>query len=63
LRLDRAPQPGEVARLANRGSHDQIFLSAGARDRQIRLDAAGVVEPLRIDDAADGSTSRFAVDI
>src|SRR5208282_3702455 len=54
LRGDRLSQPSEVARLANRGSDDQILEFGRARNRQIRLDTAGVIEPLRVDDAADG---------
>ena len=48
-------QPGEIARLRRGGRDDEEARFALARDRQVGLDAAALIEPLRVDDLADGN--------
>ena len=52
IRRDVPLQPVQIAVLARRAGHDQKGVLGEARHREIGLDAAALVQPLRIDDAA-----------
>ena len=47
-----AGQPSEIAGLADRRSDDEVARLGEPRDGEVGLDAAAIVEPLRVDDAA-----------
>ena len=50
---DVALEPGEVARFGFRCCHDQESVRRNACDGQVGFDSAALIEPLRVDQAAD----------
>src|SRR5437763_10425383 len=48
-----AAQPGEIARVRRARGDDEECVLGLARDREVGLDAAALIQPLRIDDPAD----------
>ena len=45
-------QPRKIARLARSRRHDHELIRRETRDREVRLDAGTLVEPLRVDELA-----------
>ncbi|OWK19779.1 hypothetical protein AJ88_37105 [Mesorhizobium amorphae CCBAU 01583] len=52
--LGMQAQPGEITGALDGRCHDKKFLVTDARDRDVGLHTASLVQPRRIDNAADG---------